>query len=57
MLGCGEEKKVLSPVNPDRCRVSPLLFKWGLEEGKTLQVLLGGGRCVCALLCAEGCGV
>ena len=46
-------------MNPDRGRVSPLLdFKWGLEEGKTLQALCGGEGAgfVCAVLCAEGVG-
>ena len=57
-LGCweaGGEENAESPTTPDRCQVSPLVdFKWGLEEGKTLQGQLQAA-CVCVRVCMCVC--
>ena len=64
-LGLGKRRACWVSQEPDRCHMSPLVdFKWGLEEGKTLQgqfrlcvsVCLCVCVCICAVLCAAGVG-
>lgn len=54
-------------MNPDRCQASPLLFKWGLEEGRRYRLCVWWGQvfvlyCVrkgvgCSECCACGCSL